>query len=113
MPMCYSYKTFLNLDTKNKLEKYIIITTIFQLNILENCTQLFIDGTFKSCPKSYYQISNIAGFLPSLNSIIPIFMILCTGKSEFIYNEIFDEIKKIYIFTGNKIENIYTEIYYV
>ena len=105
MPMCYTYKNFLNVDNKNKLEKFIVITTQFQMNLWEQCTQTFIDGTFKSCPKEFYQVLNIAGFFPNLNSIVPLFMLPCTGKSELLYNEIFIELKRIYILTGHKIEN--------
>ena len=105
MPMCYTYKNFLNVENKNKLEKFIVITTQFQMNLWEQCTQTFIDGTFKSCPKEFYQVLNIAGFFPNLNSIVPLFMIPCTGKSELLYNEIFIELKRIYNLTGHKIEN--------
>ena len=106
IPMCFCYKNFLNIEHKNKLEKFVVITTIFQLNLFNKCTQIFIDGTFKSCPKGYYQVLNIAGFYPDINSIIPIFMVPCTRKTEYLYNEIFSEIKRIYLLTGHKKEEI-------
>lgn len=53
-----------------------------------------IRWTFKSCPLSYDQILNISGFFPDINGLIPIFMIPLTGKSEFLYNTVFEDIKK-------------------
>ena len=38
IPSCYCYKNFLNVEHKNKLEKFIVIRTIFQLNLLNKCT---------------------------------------------------------------------------
>ena len=77
-----------------RLDKYII-------NLLNKCTQIYIDGTFKACPKSYYQILNFAGYLPDIQGIVPIFMIPVTSKSENIYNNIFRDI--IYILKDNGI----------
>ena len=54
-----------------------------------------IDGTFKSCPRVYYQIVNIAGYYEENNSIIPIFMIHITGKSFYLYDSILKDVKKI------------------
>ena len=79
-PFCYKYINQINIE-KNKLEKYIIYTSTFQLNLLTKCTQIHIDGTFKSCPKGFYQILNIAGYYPDINGLVPIFMIPVTNKS--------------------------------
>lgn len=53
LSLCYKYVQITN---NNKLEKYIIFTTILLLNILFRYTQIHIDGTFKACPKGFYQI---------------------------------------------------------
>ena len=71
------------------------------MNQIQYCTQLCIDGAFKSCPNSFYQIINIAGFLPKINTTIPIFMIPTTSKSEYIYDKIFKDVKDILL--DNKI----------
>ena len=94
IPLCYKYNNLINLEKNNKLEKYIIFTSKFKVKLIQKCTQIYIDGTFKSCPKNYYQIVNIGGFLPDINGIVPLFMIPTTGKSEFLYNDIMHEIKK-------------------
>ena len=94
------------MDKNLKLEKYIIFTTIVQMNLIEHCTQLIIDGTFKASPKGFYQIFNISGFYPNINGIIPLFMIPMMGKSESIYNSIFSDIKTILETNGIKDKNI-------
>jgi hypothetical protein len=43
---------------------------------------MYIDETFCICPKNYYQIINIG----DINSIVPIFLIPTTGKTEYLYN---------------------------
>ena len=63
--------------------------------MIDKCTQFYVDGTFKSCPQTYYQIINFAGYLPDIKSIVPIFMVPTTSKSEYIYNKIFNDIKDI------------------
>ena len=95
IPFCFKSVNTINIINKNKLDKYIIFTSIFQINLLFKCTQVLVDGTFKSAPKTFYQILNISGFYPDINSIIPIFMIPMSGKSEYLYNSIFKDIKNI------------------
>lgn len=46
------------------------------MNILKKATQIFIDGTIKICPVGYYPIINIVAFLPDINNIVPIFIII-------------------------------------
>ena len=65
------------------------------MNLIEHCNQLLLDGTFKSSPRRFYQIFNISGFYPNINSIIPLFMVPMTGKSESLYNSILSDIKTI------------------
>lgn len=61
-------------------------------------------------PRGYYQIINIAGYYPELNTIIPIFMIPTTGKSVYLYNTIFEDVKKIIINNNINIEDISNKI---
>ena len=60
IPFCPIYTKFINPLKKNREEQYIIFTSIFHLKFLEKCSQTFIDGTFKSSPKNFYQILNIS-----------------------------------------------------
>ena len=56
IPYCPVYNKFLNPSKKWKLEKYIILTSIFQLLFLTKATNIFIDATFKVAPKNFYQV---------------------------------------------------------
>ena len=108
LPFCYKYVNFINFTKINKMENYIIFTSSMQINLLRKCTQIFIDGTFKICPKTFYQVINIGAFLPDIDGIIPIFLIPTSGKSEAVYQQIFLDVKKILIENNiniNKITN--------
>ena len=106
IPICYKYVNLINPEKKNQLAKYIIFTSVFQINLIPKCTQILIDGTFRACPKGYYQIVNISGYYPDINGIIPLFMSPITGKSEFLYDNLFEDIIKIIESKGIKIKDI-------
>ena len=86
IPLCYKTVNFIN-PTKNYTnDKYIIFTSYFQIKLLKKVKQIFVDGTLWICPKRYYQVLNIGGYLENINRIVPIFLIITTGKSEYLYN---------------------------
>lgn len=68
--------------------------------------QIYIDGTFRIFPKSYYQVINITGYLEDINAIVPIFLIPTTGKTEYLYNLIFNDIKIILKDANINIEDV-------
>lgn len=96
----------INPEKNYKLDKYIIFTTKFQINLIPKCKQLLIDSTLKSCPKRYYQIINIAGYYEDIGTIIPIIMIPTTGKSFYLYNKNFEAVKEIIIDKGISLDKI-------
>jgi hypothetical protein len=53
-----------------------------------------MDGTFKYCPRNYYQIYNIIG-LDNNNNRIPIIYILMSSKSYELYIYLFNYIKSL------------------
>ena len=69
------------------MEKYIIFGSEFQLNFYSEIQELFIDGTFKICPKNYYQLVNIFGFNKKKNFYMPLNFILLISKNEELYTE--------------------------
>ena len=77
---------------KNREEQYIIFTSIFHLKFLTKCNQIFIDATFKSISKNFYQILNIMAYNENENLFMPISFILMTNKSLMSYEKIFDDI---------------------
>ena len=64
----------------------------------------FSRWNFKCCPKGYYQAINFDVYCPEKHAIVPLFMIPTTGKSYYLYKEMFEDIKRIYINTGHKID---------
>ena len=67
VPFCLSKGEFINIRYKNRLEKYIIFTSLYQIKMGAERKQYFLDGTFKAAPKGYYQILNIWGFKENNN----------------------------------------------
>ena len=51
---CIAKGDFINFNKNNRLEKYIMFSSPFQLNLYTEIDELFIDGTFKVAPKSWY-----------------------------------------------------------
>lgn len=68
--------------------------------------KIFINGTFKICLVGYYQVLYIGGLYSEINGIIPLFLIPTIGKSEYLDNLIFSDIKKILEDAGINIEDI-------
>ena len=88
----YGSKNIYNKD-KERLENYIILSSATQLKFLENTSQIFIDCTFKSAPKNFYQIMNILIKPADYDHIIPIIHVLMSNKSYYSYINIFSDIK--------------------
>lgn len=65
----------------NNHEKNIVFfTTQTNLKYLSECEILFVDGTFKSCHKMFYQLFTIYGI--KNNNYTPLLFFLLTGKSK-------------------------------
>ena len=88
---CGSKKIY-NKD-KDRLENYIILSSDTQMSFLTKTNQVFIDCTFKSAPKGYYQIMNILVKPQDYTHVIPVFMVLMSNKSYYSYINIFSDIK--------------------
>ena len=80
---------------KKSQEKFIVFTSKVQLKKLKDCSLIFMDGTFKSCPKSFYQIYNIIGKDKKTGMIIPLIFILMSHKSYDSYYYVFDFIQTL------------------
>ena len=91
IPFCLSKKEFINF-TKNKEEKYIIFSTLFQLKLFAKSKMIYIDATFRSSPKKYYQTLNIICYSADTNTNIPVFHIPMSSKNLELYIEIFNDI---------------------
>lgn len=93
MFFCPIHTKFINTLTNNRQEQYKIFTSFFHLKFLEKTAQLFIDATFKSSPKNYYQLLNIIAYNQKENFIMPVAFILISSKSYSSYIKIFKDIK--------------------
>ena len=78
---CPSKIEFFDTDT-NKTEIILCFTTNFQINVIKEVNILFVDGTFKTSPRTFYQLLNIIGYIPGKELIIPIFTAAITSKTE-------------------------------
>ena len=93
LPICFEYNKYLYYK-KKKFEKYIIFSSAFQLQSIKKCSQIYIDATYKSCPKSFYQLLNIAGYIPDIKGLVPLFMIPMSSKNQYLYDKIFKNGRK-------------------
>jgi len=72
----------------NNTEKNIVaFSTTTNLKFLSECKTLYIDGTFKSCPKLFYQLFIIHG--AKNTTYTPLVFFLLTGKTISIYKDAF------------------------
>ena len=55
------------------MEHFIILSTLFQINIFKSSIYCFIDGTFKSASKAFYQILVISSIDSQTQLNIPTF----------------------------------------
>ena len=64
-----------------------------QLNFLALTSQIFIEWTFKSAPKDFYQVMNILAKPKEYNHIILVCHALMSNKSYYSYINILNDIK--------------------
>ena len=89
---CLAKAEFINFNKKNKLEKFAIFGSEFQLNFYIEIQELFIDGTFIIYPKNYYQLVNIFGYNKHKNFYMPLSFILLFSKNEELYTAAFSQL---------------------
>ena len=89
LPFCFLNSKYLNPEKNNRLECIIVFTSEIQLKKLEKADQIFMDATFKTCPKNFYQLFNIIISIEGEKFIFPVMHVLMTHKSEFSYRMIF------------------------
>lgn len=75
--------------------RIIVLSSKITLNKIEHVRHFFADGTFKCCPKPFYQLYIIYGDLGSTENstnIIPFFYALLSNKEEVTYQRMFSGI---------------------
>lgn len=68
------------------LTNYVHVVCRRQIEALNECSVIYIDGTFKTAPKPYHQIVTINGLYKG-NSV-PLVFALCTTKQIGVYRQI-------------------------
>ena len=100
----YFIKQIIIDEKKTRQEKFVLFTSKVQSNKFSECSIIFMDGTFKCCPKSYYPLYNIMGKEKNISLIIPLIFILMSHKSYDIYYYVFKFIKAIIKKQGLKLD---------
>ena len=103
LSFCFTKQIIIN-EKKKRQEKFVVFTSKVQLNKFSECSIIFMGGTFKCCPKSYYQFYNIMGKEKNTGLIIPLIFILMSHKSYDIYYYVFIFIKAIIKKQGLKLD---------
>jgi hypothetical protein len=63
------------------------------MKLISECSIIFIDGTFKSCPKNFKQIVNIIDHINNKNLTFPKVSVIIKTKYECSYFNLFELIK--------------------
>ena len=85
-------------------ERILIFATQQGIRFLSNNSHWFMDGTFKLCPKIFYQIYTIHA--PNNNQVFPYVFALWPNKNKVTYNRLFREVRNAVIRQGNEPTNI-------
>ncbi|CAF2090872.1 unnamed protein product [Rotaria magnacalcarata] len=84
---------FLQFDSGSGNDRIIIFASAEQLQILENCEQLLVDGTFKVTPSIFYQL--YAMHVVYRNTVLPVVFALLPNKTQQTYRRLIDKLSEI------------------
>lgn len=80
----------------------VIMMSSRNASSLLKCRDLYIDGTFKTCPKPFLQVISIHGMFHG--RVIPFAFVLLKSKATTLYREMFDKLKQtVRRFTGHNL----------
>ena len=79
----------LELDQQNEIA---IFATDENLNVLRDCTTIYMDGTFRACPRPYSQVFTIVGNLHGF--VIPLVHVLMGNRRTRSYRLVFRLLKR-------------------
>ncbi|CAF3241115.1 unnamed protein product [Rotaria sp. Silwood2] len=85
--------SFLQYDSGAGNDRIIIFSSLEQLQLLENCEQLLVDGTFKVTPSIFYQL--YALHVVYRNSVLPVVFALLPNKTEQTYRRLIDKLSEL------------------
>ena len=80
-------------DPKGQKQHNILWASSFQINLMRNWKQLFIDSTYQSVPRYFYQLLTISAFWSETNTTHPWGYCLMTSRSRDSYSQLFNYLK--------------------
>ena len=85
---------FLQYDSGSQdSDRFLVFAMNQQLDLLQSCTDVYTDGTFKIVPEHCYELYSIHGSVQ--RNITPLAYILMSRKSEANYERIYDTIMSL------------------
>ena len=96
----------LQFDNNDEEKGIIILATSRNLDILEESTSWYVDGTFSTCPQLFYQVLAIHAEIPNPNGASWVFAstyIVLTHKDTPIYSECFEALSALRNFAPDTI----------
>lgn len=71
---------------------FAIFATAANYKMLQRCSEICIDGTFKTCPAPYHQFVTIHG--RNNGMVLPLVMCLLTGKQVGLYRQVLQHVRE-------------------
>jgi len=87
-------QTFFNPESQ-KIEENVLFFSDFQLKLICEAKEWYMDGTFKTCPRKYYQCLSLLIYNPETDLYIPVCHCLMTNKTELSYINFLEVCNKI------------------
>jgi len=91
-------------DSSEKFVFYVILASNFQLDLLSQSKEWFLDGTFWSASKPFVPMVNIMIYSDRLGKYIPVVHLLLSGKSTKEYSAAFGTLVKVCAMKGYKLK---------
>jgi hypothetical protein len=82
---------------------FAIFATSNNYKVLQRCSEIYIDGTFKTCPSPYSQFLTIHGRYHG--RVLPLVMCLLAGKQVGLYREVLQHVRRqVRARTGHRLQ---------
>lgn len=80
-------------DVRGHKQHNIFWSSTNQINLMHNCKQLFIDSSYQSVPRYFYQLLTISAFCQSTYTTHPVGYCLMTSHSKDSYSQLLNFLK--------------------
>ncbi|CAF1635202.1 unnamed protein product, partial [Didymodactylos carnosus] len=84
---------FLQFDSGPGNDRLLIFSSVDQLQLLDNCEELLVDGTFKVTPTVFYQLYTM--HVAYRNAVIPAVFALLPNKNQQTYQRLINELAEL------------------